>query len=112
VNEYIKFGDKSDLDLRDLITDKIKTIAIAPEFIEIPELGRSDKIKKAIILSNDLLIDSLILKIILFREISYMLGIDYDSSIIMERVRNKGFTYSIFNRDILNIEMGRIMESF
>lgn len=111
VNEYIQKGDELGLDLRHLVSEKVHYVLITPETKEIPNLGESNKDKKTILLSSKLLIDGLILKVILFRELSYQLGVDYDTSIIMNLKREAGFSYSMFHDEIMGIEMTRIITS-
>ena len=113
IYEFIEVGKSNGLSLGPKIRDKVDYILITPEENSIPNLAKTDKEKKYILLSKKLEIDSLILKMVLFRELWHMLGVPYDTSIIMKLKHNKGFTFSVYeNRDIMDVEMNRVSDNY
>ena len=110
IKDFIKEGETRDLNLKYRLTNKVDYIMIAPDSIKINNLGTSNKDTRAILLSNKVRIDKTILKVILFRELSYMLGVPYGGNVIMSKEKPKWFSYSILsNPEIMNIEMNPIM---
>ena len=113
IYEFIEIGKSNGLSLGPKIRDKVDYILVTPQENDITHLARTDKDKKYILLSKKLEIDSLILKMVLFRELWHMLGVPYDTSIIMKLKHNKGFTFSVYeNRDIMDVEMNRVSDNY
>lgn len=109
--EFVHEANQRGLDVQDELVSKIDYILIVPENVEVKNLAEFDEKIKFIKLSNDVLLDRLILKINLFRELSHLLGVPYDmGSVIMNRDKKKGFSYSCFDDDfIMQSELTRIM---
>ena len=109
VSDYINEGLKRHIDLTDSIINKIDFIVVAPDSITFQHLAISNRDKKSIVLFKRATIDFVVYKYILFRELSYMLGIDYNTNILMNLYRERKFSYSIFeDTDILDIELTEI----
>jgi len=113
IYEFTEIAKSNGLILDSIIRNKVDYILVTPDENSIPNLAETSKEKSYILLSKKLEIDSVILKMILFRELWYLLGIPYDSSIIMNQKQREGFTFSGFdNKDILTVEMNRISDYY
>ena len=90
---------------------KIDYIIIVPEDVKVCELAETNLKAKMISLDSKVNLDRLILKINLYRELSYILGIPYNNgSVIMDRHKEKGFSYAAFDDvDVMDIELSKIL---
>lgn len=75
VNEYIKIFNENGFTVRGEILNRIRYIIIVNDGIDVKDLGTFDKDNGVILLSNKLTKDNGALKIVLFRELSFSLGI-------------------------------------
>lgn len=113
IEEFINEGKIRDLDIESDIISKVDCIMIAPDSVEVDGLGVSYKDVRAILISDKVRIDRVILKAILFRELSYMLGVPYGGNIIMNRKRDEWFSYySLADPETMKIEMDRVLDIY
>lgn len=108
--EYVEMGELWGFDIQQELLEKIDYIIIVPKNVEVNNLAETDLSRKLIILSSEVKIDRDILKVTLFRELSYVLGVPYNQgSVIMDRVRVEYFRFGfIDDYDIKEIEMFQI----
>jgi hypothetical protein len=115
VNEYLRLyvdeAENRGLDIKDILLNKVDYILITTKDIEIPTLSKTHLNDKLIVLDYKVYLDRLILKVNLYRELSYVLGVPYNNgSIIMSKDRGKQFSYSAFDDiDIMNIELSKVL---
>ena len=113
IEEFVKEGENRNLDIKSDLANNIDYIMIVPDSIKVDGLGASSKHARTILISSKVRIDRIILKVVLYRELSYMLGVPYGGNIIMDRKRDEWFTYSsLADPEIMSIEMGRIMDLY
>lgn len=111
-NQFIEETKKRGLDIQDELLQKVDYILILPENQgDVKDLGEYDEKLKFIKISPNVKIDTYIFKIILFRELSHVLGVPYNQgSMIMYREKDNDFSYAGFsNIDILESEMDRVL---
>ena len=112
VMDYVFEALERGHDVQDELLESIEYILILPDEYPVCELGKTDLKLKYIALDSKVTIDRLILKIILYRELSYVLGVPYNKgSVIMNRHQLEGFSYAAFDDvDIMDIELTKIFE--
>jgi hypothetical protein len=108
VNDYINEVSKRGKYIR---LESVNYILIAPPNEKIKNLARTYKEDGIIVLSNNVRLDRLMLRMTLYRELSYILGVPYDSCLIMQREKPAYFSYApMVYQDVMNIEMGALIE--
>lgn len=110
-DKFVYEATKSGYDVQDQLLAKISYILIANDEKEIDCLSEYDVNNKLIVLDSKVRLDRLILKASLYRELCHVLGAPYNTnSVIMDRVREKGFSYVAFDdSDIMIIELNKIL---
>ena len=113
IKEFVNEGAIRNLDIKNDLVNNIDYIMIAPDSVEVDNLGISYKNTRAILISNKVRVDRIILKVVLFRELSHMLGVPYGDNIIMDRKRDEWFSYSpLADPEIMKIEMDRVLDLY
>ena len=108
--DYVSSAFDRGYDVQNELLEKIEYIIIVSDEFPISELGKYDSEMKLITLDSKVTVDRLILKIVLYRELSNILGVPYnEGSVIMNSHQLDGFSYSAFDDiDIMDIELSKI----
>jgi len=112
--QFIKEANNRGLDVQDKLFKGVDYILVVPEDQDdVKDLAEYDSEIKLIKLSSNVKIDRLILKINLYRELSYILGVPYNQgSVIMYKKKDDGFSYAAFDDiDIMHVEMNRVLST-
>jgi hypothetical protein len=109
--DFVAEASDRGFDIQDELLRKLDYIVIVPKDIRIDELSETDIEGKFIKLDSNVLNDRLMLKVNLYRELSYVLGIPYNkSSVMMDRHKVKGFSYSAFDDvNIMDNELDKVL---
>lgn len=112
--EYVSESLERGHDVQDELLENIKYIIIQTDEFPVSELGKYDPDMKLITLDSKVTVDRLVLKIVLYRELSHILGIPYNQgSVIMNRHQLDGFSYSAFDdKEIMDIELTKVLAYF
>ena len=110
--DYVSEASERGYDVEGELLEKIDFIIIVPDEVKVCELAQTDLKMKMISLDSKVMLDRLILKVNLYRELSYVLGVPYNKgSVIMDRQKDKGFSYAAFDDvEIMDIELSKLME--
>jgi hypothetical protein len=113
VEDYVLEALERGYDVEEELLNKVDYILILPEDMRVCELAKTDLDIKLISLDSRVKLDRLILKVNLYRELFYVLGVPYDSSsVIMDRKKEDGFSYAAFDDvDIMNIELSKLFSN-
>jgi len=113
LDEYIYESTSRGFNIGNDLLEKLDYILVMPPETKVCDLGETNFKTKIIMLSDAVNIDRLVLKVVLYRELTHTLGAPYDKgSVIMDRKRDKYFSYTAFDDpEIMNIEFSNLMDS-
>lgn len=107
MNDFIYFGESNGFSTIDKVNSKVNYVLVMPEGYVVPDLGLYKDMSKIILLSYNVNIDRMVLKVVLYRELFHSLGVPYNKvSVIMNKVQEDGFSYVAFDDiDIMEDEL-------
>jgi hypothetical protein len=111
LDEYIYESISRGVDVENELLEKLDYILIMPPEKKVCDLGETNLKGKFIMLSHVVTIDRIILKVTLYRELFYVLGVPYNKgSVIMNRKRNDDFSFVAFDDpEIMNLEFSTLI---